>query len=219
MILNATPSALSPAVSPTPTLARSRLVPPRTMGSLFTRSEDRASRSPWAPSVGVVPSHSSVRLEALFPLAVRSHPRESPPVTGRCSPGFLPSSSFSPSNLGASARPDLAVRTRPLPRRVRSATSEDRHAAEAPRQPLASGGASRRRAPLQPRRWTPARCGLDLAASRRRACSRDLLYTVRTVHLGLQSFQVFEESTISRDRHLVQGSPASSSTSQLRDPA
>jgi len=57
-VQDAIPGALSPAVSPTPTLACDRLVPPRTMGSLFTQPEDvlpvhpghRASGSPPHPA-------------------------------------------------------------------------------------------------------------------------------------------------------------------------
>jgi len=81
--------SLLPPVSPTPTLARSCLVPLTTMGSLSTRRN--ALPGPPGTRATEPPRPASfICFEALFPSRIRSHQPELPRPGRRSSPGFSP---------------------------------------------------------------------------------------------------------------------------------
>jgi len=163
----------------------------------FPDSHARA-RSPGSPTDYGLPFHMARKPHFPFALGAERRgrpltqlspsrslvPPESPFTPARVAPRRRPLLSWSsallepvPLNLGVSTRPSLTAGARPSPRRVGAAASEDPRGAEAPRRPPAPREASRRQAPLRPLRRIPARCGLGLAASRRRTCSCDLLPT------------------------------------------
>jgi hypothetical protein len=75
----------------TPTLARSGLVPPTTMGSLFTTAEAVLTRSPWTPANGTVTSRQLHPLRSLDPPASPfTYDPSCPEPPGRSSPGLSP---------------------------------------------------------------------------------------------------------------------------------
>jgi hypothetical protein len=101
--LDALLEALSPRVSPTPTLSRSCLDPHATMASLSTRLPDTStSRSPLPHPSDALPGRPGSRAAepprpanfthfgALILPRVRSHRHGLPRDDGRSSPGFLP---------------------------------------------------------------------------------------------------------------------------------
>jgi len=102
--LNAPLEALLPPVSPTSTLSRSRLVPPSTMSSLFTRRSTLPGHS-GSPAAKPPRSASFTCFEALLLLRVRSHQPRLPWLGGRYSPGLLPLQSFLRPRLGSSDPP------------------------------------------------------------------------------------------------------------------
>jgi len=108
------PRTLSPPVSPTPTLARSCLVPPTTMSSL-SRTEAR-SRSLWARRTGSPRPASFTHLEALIFSRVRSRATQVAPDRA-ADPllDFFPSEAFSAHAWDPRTRPSLATRTAPTP--------------------------------------------------------------------------------------------------------
>lgn len=117
-------ATLLPPVSPTPTFERSRLNPPRTMGSLFTRSK---------PRFPVALGHQQrSRLLCQLHLLRSLNPSLSPFALTRASPGLVvaallsfafPSKDFCVSRLGPSNPPEPSrTRALPDPRRDRLAT-------------------------------------------------------------------------------------------------
>jgi hypothetical protein len=87
---SASPAALSPRISPTPTFKRSRLGSHRDYGSPFHEAEAPLPGRPGPPTAGSLPSASFIHFEAFLPLQVRSHQRGLPRTGGRYSWVFSP---------------------------------------------------------------------------------------------------------------------------------
>jgi hypothetical protein len=88
------PETLLPPVSPTPTLSRSCLVPPGTMGSL-SANRVLASWLPWISTAKRPHPADFTCFEAFFPLRVRSYSAQVAPNRAAVTLlGFFPSRAF-----------------------------------------------------------------------------------------------------------------------------
>jgi len=144
------PSALSPLVSPTPTLSRGRLTPPAAMSALSTNR----SPLPGCPGLQAAEPPSSASFtcfEASIPLRVRSRTSPSCPVLAADALlGFVPSRVFS--NHASGPRPAQATRTQ-----ARARVRRPRPATEGTLQPPQPGETCQSaEAPGRPRRRIPA---------------------------------------------------------------
>ena len=89
---SAPPDSLSPSVSSNSHAFARSPASPDDYGLPFKTDRNQPTRSSWAPSDGITPSHQLHLLRSvLFPLRIRSPRRPGcPDPPGRCSLGFLP---------------------------------------------------------------------------------------------------------------------------------